>query len=174
MDDLGVPVFLETPIYVLPECVLRFGLFFFGSFALQEGPLCEENMRGGANLNLQNPQTHRPFFFRHRCVKWNPRHSFFRDKENFFSKTEKTWGWCFRLLRRLRIGTPSRRKPSNEKNPQWDDESSKNGGIRFNLMDVTLHTDAIHRGAGQIMPPTRRCCGLVQDPKMLFFLTSGL
>mmetsp|Transcript_18716 Transcript_18716/g.21772 ORF Transcript_18716/g.21772 Transcript_18716/m.21772 type:complete len:155 (-) Transcript_18716:55-519(-) len=25
-------------------------------------------------------------------------------------------------------------------------------------MDVTLHTDAIHRGAGQIMPPTRRCC----------------
>merc|ERR1719329_676864 len=31
-------------------------------------------------------------------------------------------------------------------------------GIRFNLMDVTLHTDAIHRGVGQIMPPTRRCC----------------
>merc|ERR1712232_2211 len=31
-------------------------------------------------------------------------------------------------------------------------------GIRFNLMDVTLHTDSIHRGAGQIMPPTRRCC----------------
>eukprot|EP00931_Biecheleriopsis_adriatica_P097240 TRINITY_DN70_c0_g1_i10.p1 TRINITY_DN70_c0_g1~~TRINITY_DN70_c0_g1_i10.p1 ORF type:complete len:840 (-),score=240.92 TRINITY_DN70_c0_g1_i10:263-2782(-) len=31
-------------------------------------------------------------------------------------------------------------------------------GVRFNLMDVTLHTDSIHRGAGQIMPPTRRCC----------------
>jgi elongation factor 2 len=31
-------------------------------------------------------------------------------------------------------------------------------GIQFNLMDVTLHTDSIHRGAGQIMPPTRRCC----------------
>jgi len=31
-------------------------------------------------------------------------------------------------------------------------------GIRFNLTDVTLHTDAIHRGAGQIMPPTRRAC----------------
>jgi len=31
-------------------------------------------------------------------------------------------------------------------------------GIRFNLMDVTLHADAIHRGAGQIMPPTRRAC----------------
>merc|ERR1712054_642637 len=29
-------------------------------------------------------------------------------------------------------------------------------GIRFNLMDVTLHTDAIHRGAGQIAPPMRR------------------
>jgi len=31
-------------------------------------------------------------------------------------------------------------------------------GIRYNLMDVTLHADSIHRGAGQIMPPTRRCC----------------
>jgi len=31
-------------------------------------------------------------------------------------------------------------------------------GIRFNLMDVTLHADSIHRGAGQIMPPTRRAC----------------
>merc|ERR1712014_322883 len=31
-------------------------------------------------------------------------------------------------------------------------------GIRFNLTDVTLHADSIHRGAGQIMPPTRRCC----------------
>merc|ERR1712113_978162 len=31
-------------------------------------------------------------------------------------------------------------------------------GIRFNLTDVTLHTDSIHRGAGQIMPPTRRVC----------------
>merc|ERR1712217_672182 len=31
-------------------------------------------------------------------------------------------------------------------------------GIRFNLTDVTLHTDSIHRGAGQIMPPTRRAC----------------
>ena len=31
-------------------------------------------------------------------------------------------------------------------------------GIRFNIKDVTLHTDAIHRGAGQIMPTTRRCC----------------
>lgn len=31
-------------------------------------------------------------------------------------------------------------------------------GIRFNIMDVTLHADSIHRGAGQIMPPTRRVC----------------
>jgi len=29
--------------------------------------------------------------------------------------------------------------------------------VRFNLMDVTMHADAIHRGAGQIMPPMRRC-----------------
>ena len=31
-------------------------------------------------------------------------------------------------------------------------------GIRFNIMDMTLHSDKAHRGAGQIMPPTRRCC----------------
>merc|ERR1712232_1120942 len=30
--------------------------------------------------------------------------------------------------------------------------------IRFNIKDVTLHTDAIHRGAGQLMPCTRRVC----------------
>jgi len=29
-------------------------------------------------------------------------------------------------------------------------------GIRFNIEDVTMHADAIHRGAGQIMPPMRR------------------
>jgi elongation factor 2 len=29
-------------------------------------------------------------------------------------------------------------------------------GCRFNIQDVTMHADAIHRGAGQIMPPTRR------------------
>jgi len=29
---------------------------------------------------------------------------------------------------------------------------------RFNLMDVVLHADAIHRGMGQIMPTARRVC----------------
>jgi len=31
-------------------------------------------------------------------------------------------------------------------------------GCRFNLMDVVLHADAIHRGMGQIMPTSRRVC----------------
>jgi elongation factor 2 len=31
-------------------------------------------------------------------------------------------------------------------------------GIRFNILDVTLHTDAIHRGGGQIIPVCRRVC----------------
>ena len=31
-------------------------------------------------------------------------------------------------------------------------------GIRFNIIDVSYYTDAIHRGAGQIVPPMRRCC----------------
>jgi len=29
-------------------------------------------------------------------------------------------------------------------------------GIRFNVMDVTLHADAIHRGGGQLIPTARR------------------
>lgn len=29
-------------------------------------------------------------------------------------------------------------------------------GVRFNLEDVTMHADSIHRGMGQIMPPARR------------------
>jgi len=30
-------------------------------------------------------------------------------------------------------------------------------GIRFNLEDVVLHADAVHRGGGQIIPTARRC-----------------
>jgi len=43
-------------------------------------------------------------------------------------------------------------------------------GIRFNLYDVTMHADAIHRGAGQIMPTARRCmyaCSLTAVPSLL-------
>merc|ERR1711998_745385 len=43
-------------------------------------------------------------------------------------------------------------------------------GIRFNLYDVTMHADAIHRGAGQIMPTARRCmyaCMLTAKPALL-------
>ena len=29
-------------------------------------------------------------------------------------------------------------------------------GVRFNLYDVALHADAIHRGGGQIIPTARR------------------
>lgn len=29
-------------------------------------------------------------------------------------------------------------------------------GVRFNILDVTLHADAIHRGAGQIVPAARK------------------
>jgi len=29
-------------------------------------------------------------------------------------------------------------------------------GMRFNVIDCELHTDAIHRGGGQIMPSARR------------------
>ena len=41
-------------------------------------------------------------------------------------------------------------------------------GIRFNIHDVTLHTDAIHRGGGQIIPTARRvfyACELTAEPR---------
>ena len=43
-------------------------------------------------------------------------------------------------------------------------------GCRFNLMDVVLHADAIHRGMGQIMPTARRVCFssmLTAEPNLL-------
>merc|ERR1711937_138016 len=36
----------------------------------------------------------------------------------------------------------------------WADENMR--GVRFNMYDVTLHADAIHRGGGQIIPTSRR------------------
>jgi len=43
-------------------------------------------------------------------------------------------------------------------------------GVRFNIHDVTLHTDAIHRGGGQIIPTARRClyaCALTAGPRLM-------
>jgi len=43
-------------------------------------------------------------------------------------------------------------------------------GVRFNIYDVTLHTDAIHRGGGQIIPTARRvlyACALTAAPGLM-------
>lgn len=43
-------------------------------------------------------------------------------------------------------------------------------GVRFNIHDVTLHADAIHRGGGQIIPTARRvfyACILTAQPRLL-------
>jgi len=43
-------------------------------------------------------------------------------------------------------------------------------GIRFDIKDVTMHADAIHRGAGQIMPPMKRAmyaCQIKSGPRLL-------
>jgi len=43
-------------------------------------------------------------------------------------------------------------------------------GIKFKVMDVTLHADAIHRGGGQIIPTARRvyyACELTAKPRLL-------
>jgi elongation factor 2 len=43
-------------------------------------------------------------------------------------------------------------------------------GIRFDMHDVTLHADAIHRGGGQIIPTARRvmyACVLTAQPRLM-------
>ena len=43
-------------------------------------------------------------------------------------------------------------------------------GFRVNIEDVTMHADAIHRGAGQIIPTARRvfyACELTASPKLM-------
>jgi len=43
-------------------------------------------------------------------------------------------------------------------------------GIRFNVMDVTLHADAIHRGGGQLIPTARRvfyAAQLMAEPRLM-------
>jgi len=43
-------------------------------------------------------------------------------------------------------------------------------GVKFNIHDVTLHADAIHRGGGQIIPTARRClyaCMLTAEPRLM-------
>jgi len=48
------------------------------------------------------------------------------------------------------------------------DENMRN--IRFNIYDVTLHADAIHRGGGQIIPTARRvlyACMITAEPRLM-------
>lgn len=43
-------------------------------------------------------------------------------------------------------------------------------GVRFDIHDVTLHADAIHRGGGQIIPTARRvlyACMLTATPGLM-------
>jgi len=43
-------------------------------------------------------------------------------------------------------------------------------GCRYNLQDMTMHADAIHRGAGQIMPPCKRAmfaCQFESGPRLM-------
>lgn len=43
-------------------------------------------------------------------------------------------------------------------------------GVRCNLVDVVLHTDAIHRGGGQLIPTARRvfyAAELTAEPRLL-------
>merc|ERR1711966_515688 len=99
-------------------------------------------------------------------------------------KTDTTKIWCYgpnadgpNLLVETAKGVQflSEIKDSYEAAFQWAtkegalcDENMR--GIRFNIYDVTLHTDAIHRGGGQIIPTSRRvmyASVLTAEPRMM-------
>ena len=43
-------------------------------------------------------------------------------------------------------------------------------GVRFNIYDVALHADAVHRGGGQVIPTARRvfyACELTAEPRLM-------
>jgi elongation factor 2 len=98
-----------------------------------------------------------------------------------WDKTDTTKIWCFgpdtqgpNMLVDTAKGVQflNEIKDSMEAAFQWAtkegamcDENMR--GIRFNIYDVTLHTDAIHRGGGQIIPTGRRvlyACELTAKP----------
>ena len=99
-----------------------------------------------------------------------------------WDKTDTTKIWCFgpdtngpNMLVDVAKGVLflNEIKDSMEAAFQWAtkegvmcDENMR--GIRFNIHDVTLHTDAIHRGGGQIIPTARRvfyACELTAAPR---------
>ena len=87
-----------------------------------------------------------------------------------WDKTDSTKIWCFgpdtngpNMLVDVAKGVQflNEIKDSMEAAFQWATKegvlcSENMRGIRFNIHDVTLHTDAIHRGGGQIIPTARR------------------
>jgi len=98
-----------------------------------------------------------------------------------WDKTDSQKIWCFgpetngpNILVDVAKGVQflSEIKDSMEAAFQWAtkegvmaDENMR--GIRFNIHDVTLHTDAIHRGGGQIIPTARRvlyACEITAKP----------
>jgi elongation factor 2 len=100
-----------------------------------------------------------------------------------WDKTDSTKIWCFgpdtngpNIMVDVAKGVQflNEIKDSVEAAFQW---ATKEGvmtnenmrGIRFNIHDVTLHTDAIHRGGGQIVPTCRRvmyACQLTGVPAL--------
>jgi len=87
-----------------------------------------------------------------------------------WDKTDSTKIWCFgpdtngpNMLVDTAKGVQflNEIKDSMEAAFQWATKegvlcSENMRGCRFNIYDVTLHTDAIHRGGGQIIPTARR------------------
>jgi elongation factor 2 len=87
-----------------------------------------------------------------------------------WDKTDTTKIWCFgpdmngpnclvdvakgaQFLQEIKDSMEAAFAWATKEGPMCDENMR---GIRFNLHDATLHTDAIHRGGGQIIPTARR------------------
>jgi len=164
-DHAGIPIKKSDPVVSYRETVSQMSSqmclakspnkhnrLFMRAEPLPEG--CAESIDNGDITPRQEPKERAKFL----CEKYN------------FDATEARKIWCFGpegTGPNLLIDCTKAVQYLNEIKDsviagfQW---ATKEGvlceenmrGARFNIYDVTLHTDAIHRGGGQIIPTARR------------------
>merc|ERR1711962_182047 len=178
-DHAGIPLKRSDPVVSYRETVThmssqmclakspnKHNRLFMKAEPLPEG--CAESIDDGDITPRQEPKERAKFL----CEKYN------------FDATEARKIWCFGpegTGPNLLIDCTKAVQYLNEIKDsviagfQW---ATKEGvlceenmrGARFNIYDVTLHTDAIHRGGGQIIPTARRvlyACALTAAPSIL-------
>lgn len=164
-EHAGIALKISDPVVAFRETVMnesdrtclskspnKHNRLYMKAMPLEEG--LSEDIEGGKCTNKDDPKS---------------RARFLQDNYNW-DPTDARKIWCFgpettgaNLLVDATKGVQylNEIKDSYVAAFQW---ASKEGvlcdenmrGIRYNILDVTLHADAIHRGGGQIIPTARR------------------